>query len=145
MAPTTISLTFDGYWREPNVAGVPAKAGIYCAYVCVHNADNTVALKKLIYIGESDNARDRIACHERWEDWKRHVGRGQQLCFTFAPIVIGRDRAEAAMINHHKPPENTECKDAFPFDATTMIVAGQTALLDHRFTVYRAPARVAVW
>jgi hypothetical protein len=29
MAAKTCALTFDGYWREPNISGLPAKSGIY--------------------------------------------------------------------------------------------------------------------
>jgi excinuclease UvrABC nuclease subunit len=138
MAELTMRLTFDGYWREPSISHIPAASGVYCVYACVHNSDNTVTLRKLIYIGESEDVNDRIKNHEKWKDWRRHVGAGQQLCFTFAPIdMANRNRAEAATINRHKPPENVEYKNEFPFDKTTMNIDGQRALLDAGFAVYR--------
>jgi len=39
----TISLKFDGYWREVNKSGIPAESGIYGVYVCTYNKEqNTV-------------------------------------------------------------------------------------------------------
>jgi hypothetical protein len=32
--PKTITLAFDGYWREPKMSSLPAEAGIYCVYTC---------------------------------------------------------------------------------------------------------------
>ena len=130
----TIKLTFNGYWREPNIGGIPAAAGVYCVYDCTQNADKTVALHKLIYIGESENARVRVQNHEKWNEWKRHA-RGQ-LCLSYAPIINERLRVEAALIHHHKPPVNVECKHQFPFPTTTMMLDGTTALLDTYFTVH---------
>ena len=66
----TISLTFDGYWLEANKNELPSKPGIYCVYACTYNKDvNTVSIRKLIYVGESENVHDRIDGHERLEDW----------------------------------------------------------------------------
>ena len=38
MTPTkTITLEFDGYWREPTVNGIPNVAGIYSVYGCIYD------------------------------------------------------------------------------------------------------------
>jgi len=139
MAEQTFSLTFDGYWRDQNSGGVPGESGIYCVYECKYDAqEKTVSLKTLIYIGEADNVRDRIAGHERRDDWLKHVRAGNELCFSFAPVQSAhRDRCEAALIFKHKPPENTEYVDAFPFDKTGINLSGETALLTSTFTVLR--------
>jgi len=44
------------------------------------------------------------------------------------------------MIFEHKPPENTEYVDSFPYDITTIVTAGRNALLRERFTVYPTSA-----
>ena len=140
MSTKTYSLDFDGYWREPNIGGLLAKSGIYCVYGCMYDAQQrTVSLKKLIYIGEAVNIRDRVDGHEKWDKWKRELGPGQQLCFNAALIQpdSDRERAEAAMIFKHKPPCNTEYVDSFPFDQTTVRTSGKNALLHSAFTVYR--------
>ena len=92
----TINLEFEGYWREVNKGGVPAKSGIYCVYRATYNQSaGTVSLKELIYIGESENAKDRIQGLEKEREWKKHLKYGEILCFSFAPIS-SRFRAAAA-------------------------------------------------
>lgn len=139
MAAQTYAVEFAGYWREPNKSGVPDQSGIYCVYACTHNTQaNSVSLRKLIYIGESDNVRSRISNHEKQRDWERHLNAGEQLCYNFGPVATAsRVRCEAAMIFKHKPPENAEYVNEFPFDQTTMNLSGKTALLHASFTVYR--------
>jgi hypothetical protein len=44
---------------------------------------------------------------------------------------------EAAFIFKHKPPENTEYVDKFPFDTTTIKPREKKAKLSADFTVYR--------
>lgn len=140
MAPKTYSLDFKGYWLKPNIDGLPAQSGIYCVYSCTYDAQNdTVSIKKLIYIGESDNIRKRVKDHEKWDKWRRELGLGQQLCFSAALIgpQSDRERAEAAMIFKHKPPCNTEYVDSFPYDQATVRTSGRNALLSPEFTVHR--------
>ena len=139
MADKTISIEFDGYWRDENKSGVPAKSGVYCVYECKHNkTEKTVSLFARIYIGESDNVNSRIAKNEKYPDWLNHVRTGNELCYSFGPVSSSdRKRAEAAMIFEHKPPENDEYKYSFPFDRTTMSLSGKTTLLHTRFTVER--------
>ena len=68
----TINLDFDGYWREINKDGVPSQSGIYCVYSCTYNSNNgKVSIKKLLYIGESTDVHNRIANHDRLDDWKK--------------------------------------------------------------------------
>lgn len=139
MAEQTYELEFDGYWREPAMGSIPDKSGIYCVFSCVHNqAEKTVSLKKLIYIGESGDVKSRLAIHEKLGDWKKHVKQGEVLCFSFAPAPsASRIRCEAAMIFKHEPPVNTEYTEAFPHDKTTISITGKTTLLKTNFTVQR--------
>ena len=139
MTAKTISIKFKGYWRDEDKSGVPAQSGVYCVYECKYNKDNdSVSLLKLIYIGEADNVQERIANHEKYQDWLKHVRFGNELCFSFGPVLsTDRERAEAAMIFKHKPPENEEYKYSFPFDQTTISLSGEIALLKIYFTVER--------
>lgn len=140
MAEKTYSLEFEGYWRYENRSGVPSKSGVYCVYEGTYDAsDRLVSVNKLIYIGESGNVRERISNHEKEKDWRKHVGTGNELLFSFAPVSPkeDRERCEAALIFKHKPPENTEYNNSFPFDKTHMKLSGATALLWENFTVLR--------
>ena len=139
MAKQNFTINFDGYRRDEHKSGLPSKSGIYCVYTCVHNAQkNTVALKKLLYIGKADNINDRLANHERLPDWKKRLQPGQVLCYSYGEIGPDEsERCEAAMIFEHQPPENTDCKQSFSYDETTISLTGKTALLTTRFTVSR--------
>jgi len=135
MARKTITMNFKGYWRYENKGGLPGVSGVYCVYECTYNT-KLITINKLIYIGESENVKDRIANHEKSKDWLSKVGTGNQLCFSFGGVTtIDRGRVEAAMIFKHKPPLNDEYSDSFPFDRTTMELTGETGLLDTNFTV----------
>ena len=139
--PTSITLEFDGYWREPAITGLPEGAGVYCVYACTYNDDDkpkpTVSISKLLYIGEGGEVRDRVSGHELWAEWKEHLAPGQVLCFSAALVSpeTTRQRAEAALIFWHKPPVNEEYKHSFPFDTTTISVSGKTTGLTTSFTV----------
>ena len=140
MVAQVYTLAFDGYWREPNISGLPAKSGIYGVYACTFNTlEKTVSLNRLLYIGEAADVQARIAAHERWPDWKRQLKQGELLCLTAALISPdgARQRAEAAMIFKHKPPCNTEYVDNFPFDTTTVATSGKNAKMQTSFTVTR--------
>lgn len=139
MAAKSYSLFFEGYWRAINASGLPAKSGIYCVYAGTHNIQmDTVWLRKLIYIGEAANVRNRVITHDRWQDWERELESGEVLCFSSALIApqSDRQRAEAAMIYQHKPPCNVEYVQSFPYEQTTITTSGRNALLSAFFTVY---------
>lgn len=138
MAAQTYKVEFGGYWREEKKSSILAKSGVYCVYSCVHNAAKNSFDKKLIYIGESGDVNGRIANHEKLSGWKKHIKKGEILCYSFGAVSsANRVRCEAAMIYKHDPPENTEYVDTFPFDQTTMELSGKTALLTIKFTVNR--------
>ena len=135
----TISLNFDGYWREEVKEGIPAKSGVYLVYVCRHNKiEKTVTLDKLIYIGEAGDVQDRIDDHEKWPEWRKEVPIGSEICFSFAGVTKpDRERAEAALIHYHKPVCNKDDKyiDSFPFEDTTVESTGKCKLLSSPITV----------
>lgn len=139
MADKTYSLTFDGYWRETQISGIPSGSGVYCVYTCVYNQNkNTVTLIKLVYIGESGDVNKRISTHEKWSKWLSHLNQGEQLCFNYAHVdADNRDRVEAALIFKHEPPVNDEYVDRFPFDKTTIYTSGCNEFLHSSFTVIR--------
>jgi hypothetical protein len=133
----TISLEFDGYWREVNKASIPERAGVYLVYVCGYDpSEKGVTLDNLVYIGEAGNACERIDAHEKWSQWRKHVPEGSQVCFSFAGATSpDRERAEAALVYHHKPSCNDEYLDKFPFEDTTVKSSGTCALLTKNVTV----------
>ncbi len=139
MASKTITIAFDGYWRDEKKSAIPANSGIYCVFECTRDiSSSTVSLHKLIYIGESGDVKSRISDHEKHNDWNTHVRPDNELCFAFGAVgKEDRIRAEAAMIFKHKPPENTEYVESFPFDTTMISLSGKKTLLKSQFTVCR--------
>ena len=129
-------LAYAGYWRETAIKSIPAQSGVYSVYVCRTNtAKSAVSLRRLIYIGESKNVRVRLSKHEKWDDWRRHLNSGEELCFNFAPIRVDRERVEAALIHHHRPLENTEYANSFPFPHSAVSTSGKNKFLDSLFNV----------
>ena len=133
----TISLNFEGYWREINKSFIPEKSGVYCVYACTYNtSENAVSLRQILYIGESENVNNRIANHDRLSDWKKLLYSGETLCYSFAFVTSAdRIRAEAALIYRHKPPCNSEYLYSFPYPETVINTDGQNSLLSPNFTV----------
>lgn len=131
----TIELNFEGYWSEKNKLGVPSQGGVYCVYRCTTTEGRLEAVKQLLYIGKSSDVNDRIANHEKLEKWESHLKDGESLYYSFAPKVLLRDQAEAALIYKHRPPINTEYKYSFPFPDTLLKTSGKSALLDQNVIV----------
>lgn len=127
------SLFFKGYWREVNKNGMPSKAGIYLVYRCVYDAkSNTVGLKDIIYIGQAENAHDRIANHDRLNDFKNQLQQGEELCYSFAEVLPSDlDIVENALIFAQKPILNDQLKDTFNYGAVTVKVDGRCACMKY--------------
>ena len=137
-----VDLEFKGYYLEKNKKGIPAQSGIYCVYRSVYSqSSDTVSLKELLYIGESANMRDRVADHEKEPDWKKHLVHGETLCFSYTPIVTERERVEAALIYKHKPVENSEYRNRFPFCTLRVTTSGRNWGLERDFTVFNTNRR----
>lgn len=137
MTEQTFYINFEGYWREPNIDGIPAQSGVYCVYECTHNVDeHTITIHRLLYIGEAVDANDRVKSHENWDEWRHLVNKGNMLCFSFTAVEpTYRDRVEAALVFRHRPPLNREYRDSFPFDKTTITTSGRNQKLHKKFTL----------
>lgn len=134
----TIELTFDGYMLDEDRDGIDKYAGIYCVYRCTYNINtDKVSLNKLLYIGEADDICGRLSNHERLNDWKKHLRKGEKLCYSYAKIENERLRkqAEAALIYCYKPCENTQHIDSFGYPETKIETFGKRGLLDSELTV----------
>lgn len=100
MAAKSYALEFDGYWREPNVGGLPARSGIYGVYACTYDTyERTVSLVPLLNVGEAADVRSRVDSHDQWQTWKQHLTNGEVICVNAALIGpdADRQRAEAAV------------------------------------------------
>lgn len=127
------SLNFRGYWREVNKNGVPSKSGVYLVYRCVYYKTNkTVGLKEIIYIGQAENVHNRIANHDRLDDFKAQLQEGEELCYSFAEVSESDlDIVENALIFAQKPILNDRLKDTFNYGAVTVKVDGRCACMKY--------------
>lgn len=139
MSRKQYDLKFDGFWREPNVGGVPGESGVYCVYVCTFDATaKTVSLQQLLYIGAAANANEAIADHHEWPNWKKYLKNDEQICVSFAPVAdADRDRVAAALIYENQPPANDQFRDSFPFPPVSISTSGRSGFLTPSFDVSR--------
>ena len=139
MAAKTFNINIQGYWRDANKSGLPSHSGVYFVYVSSYDQKSgKVTLNRLIYIAESEDVNARVLNHEKYNEWLKYISYGEELCYSTGQVEsLYRIRVEAAYIFNHKPPVNIEYKNSFPFDLTTIISTGKTALLNTNFTVYR--------
>lgn len=139
MPQKTFNKNIKGYWLDKDKSDLPTHSGVYFVYECTYNSKtDKVEIHKLIYIGESGNVNERVSNQEKYGDWKKHVRKGKELCFsTCKEDWYYRERLEAAYIYKHKPPVNTEYKYAFPFDETRVTSSVAAAELNTDFTVHK--------
>lgn len=125
------NLTFKGYRRDVNKGGLPTYGGIYMVYCCTYNKESkTVTLNKLIYIGQAINIHDRINNHDKYEDFKKQLGKGQQLCYAYSSVSPKEmDVVENALIFMQKPELNDNLKDSFNYSDSQFSIEGACALL----------------
>lgn len=144
MSEQIYKIEFQGYWREVHREEVPGKPGIFCVYTCLNYPDkNRLVLRKLLYIGAADNAVARIATHEKRVAWARHLEAGEEFCYSFARVTSElRERCEAALVHHHRPPENAGQFECFDYDKTNVALKGKAGLLVSMFTVQPARGKV---
>ena len=117
---------------------MPSEKGIYFVYRCEKRRDPEgkvgTYLSKLLYIGESKDARSRMKDHNRDDDVRTSdIPAKEALYYTFAPFD-GTDeeriRLESAIIYHHRKtlPKgigNTKNTKTFPYDETTVMISGE--------------------
>ncbi len=129
-----LHLDFHGYWLDSNRDWIPSECGVFCVYASSHSlATETIAPSRLLYVGDAVSARARILSHPRRPDWLRRVSRGETLCYSFAPAILDRKQAAAALVLKHHPPENFILpRDFIP--PTEVLLSGRISLLHSSFS-----------
>ena len=134
-------LNFEGYWRENELSTIPKHSGVYCVYACTYDSIRNLAnLRTLIDIKGAEDVCASIAKPENWPNWRKHLREGEQLCFSIAAVDDSSEipRVEAGLVFHHKPPQDSEYHDSFPFEPTTVInTSGRNHFLDGTCVVHR--------
>ncbi len=135
------NVTFKGYRRDVNKSGLPSYGGIYMVYCCKFNDnEQTVTLRKLIYIGKAINIHDRVCNHNRYEDFKRQLLQGEQLCYSYASVSPNEvDAVENGLIFMQKPELNEDLTDRYNYPDSEFSIEGACSLLKMKnFTITNA-------
>jgi hypothetical protein len=133
-----LNINFFGYWREEKNELVPADGGVYCVYESTHHEESdAVETHRVLYIGEAPNVREAINEEGRIDEWKSHIDKNNELCFSYGPTKPDdiRVRIMAAFVYRLKPPLNEKYKDSFPFPPTRMLSNGAVNQLIIDFTL----------
>ena len=132
-----IKLNFRGYWREINRAGIPSVKGVYFVYRCRYNtSDDTVSLKELVYIGQSQDVNKRIAEHSSNKDFINVLQTEETFCYSVAEVDSNLDLVENALIFMQKPRCNEKLKDTYSYDEASFDLGGRCSLVRYNsFTI----------
>jgi len=140
MAEATIIIDINGYWREEDLSIILTHPGVFFVYESKFDPDeHTVDLLSLIYIGEAQNIRERIRTHEKLNLWKNLIRPDSELCFATGNVEeYFCERVKTAYVFGNNPVANYGHALQFPFDTTTLISTGKTALLKPTFTIKKS-------
>lgn len=128
-------LKFDGYWREVNKDYLPEDSGIYLIYTCRYNSiRDTVELSGLIYIGQAENIRKRIAQHGV-DEFRKVLKENETLCYAYASVELrDLDLVENALVFAEKPQCNVLLKNNYSYEDAHFSIEGTCSLM--RYTNY---------
>lgn len=129
-----VILNFSGYETEKTLSSFPPSSGIYCVYRGIET-DDKLKIRELLYIGESDNVRSQLTLPERKAKWEHYLQNQEILIYSFALMHFNRCLIQAALVHHHRPPENSEFHQAYPYPDTWVQLNGATRCLHRSFFV----------
>ena len=137
MSEQNIIVDIHGYWRETEKINLHHHGGIFFVYEAHHYLmDNTIDLLRLLFIEEVEDLQTNFRNQERFGHLKEFLSPTNELCFATAFVAEQfRTRATLAYILTHLPPANTNRLSHFPYETTTIISTGKTALLQPVITI----------
>lgn len=122
------TINVQGYYLDESRKDFPLSSGIYFVYRGIHDIErNRAILNELIYIGETDNLRQRHNEHDRREDFLNTLGEGEVLFYCYAKTSCteeDRKQIESALIYAILPSLNEKSTTTFNYPTTEIIVEG---------------------
>lgn len=127
------NIYFKGYRRDIKKSTLPDYSGIYFVYRATYNeANKTVSLKELIYIGQAKDLNQRLNNHEKYDDFLAQLKEGEIICYSYAAVDMqDLDIVEKALVYVQQPPLNTDLTKSYNHDAASFLIEGHCALLKH--------------
>ncbi|MCB9233965.1 MAG: GIY-YIG nuclease family protein [Bacteroidia bacterium] len=140
--PITLNLYFNGLWSEEYFGRLPDFSGIYAIYEG-RFINGRVQLSHVLYIGQSENIRSRIAFHEKLSEFRENLRPDWKLYLSAAKVYKERARLrmEAAMIYHFQPIFNVDGSDWFQYGRTHLDIHDTLGLLSGEVVVENDPNR----
>ena len=134
-----IELDFEGYYRRVNWNKLDDISAVYCIYACTYNNGNdTVSIRELLYIGESEQLKTRVTDpnHQGVRKAQKRLKDGEVLCLSYAK-VDGRSRLriENALIFEHQPICCIDDKDSYTHETVKIKTSGKNKYLSKEFIV----------
>lgn len=78
------------------------------------------------YIGQASSLKNRLSCHERWDEAYRRGARSVHAMVV--PLQLDRDRIERELIAYYQPPMNEKLKQPVNALASLGLAAGGLGL-----------------
>lgn len=138
MTTKVFNIEIHGYWRDPNRNTIPAVSGIYFVYEAAYDQKfDALILRRLIYIGESENIKESIIKNPDYDNWLNHVRYGNELCYAAAFVEPqNRSRIKAAFVKKHNPMENDLKNQTLSYEETIIKTTGEMTLLSPEFKAF---------
>lgn len=132
----TFNLHFEGSILDKYRYTLPTYSGVYLVYRGTLSSDGkSLHCNEIMYIGQSDNIRQRLFSHNKRAEFLQRLEEGEALFYSWAKVGLNDlDRVESTLIFHRKPPLNDQGKDVFLYPSTTIHSSGACARLDRDFT-----------
>lgn len=138
------NINFTGLLDDTERNQFKREQGIYCVYVGKQN-NNTITPRKLVYIGETGDFRDRHYDkeHEHHQDFLDECREGEEVFYNYA-VTTGitdadRVRVQDALIHELQPSINISATESFNHPDTIVIVKGNkpSAFMPDKITAAR--------
>lgn len=144
MSTTPVILNFELSLCDKNgpyTETIPAQHGVY--YVVAKNTENKL---RTLYIGRAENLKDRLSDHEKYPDFVNALKHDEELEIHTATVDSDKfKRVEAALIYKLQPPLNSDLRQAFEYQDTTIVTTESGSLFlfkNEPFTVPRSPLKL---
>ncbi|MBI2257794.1 MAG: hypothetical protein HYU67_02730 [Flavobacteriia bacterium] len=130
-------VNIEGYWLKKNFNELPAISGIFFIYECKHVIKNDIiVLKKIIYIGESDNIKEDIK-NERKLDVLFKNFSSREIAVSYAGIL---DKNERKLIFENYKfylnlQQNDNSINSLDFNPITLISIGNIEFIEPFYTL----------
>lgn len=125
------NLHFEGSLSDTLKQRLPVYSGIYLVYRGKFDAkDKLFYCKEILYIGQAVNIRDRVANHERRNDFYAQLRKDESIFYSYAQVDSSiLNKIENALIYTMKPCLNSMGKDSYQYSAIHVVSDGACALL----------------